>query len=239
MSLLDVRLQFREVTGRADLVNEDGTDNGADYYINAGQRYLDRKAENQKSVARYFVKPALNANLATFVDCRSIKEVWISNGTTRVQLTTKTIQELRELYPEIAQTSGQPLYYSPAYLRITPEFDRIDTAAFTTAYGAQDVLLTTHYKYNGVLFYPPSDGTWIMEVWGYFYSPKLEEDADESYWTEMHPEVLVMGAAYMLEAMNRNTQGMKDWDGAISTHLSGIEMDMIEEDVTSWSEMEG
>jgi len=45
-----------------------------------------------------------------------------------------------------------------------------------------------------------------------------------------HPEALIAAAAYILEVMYRNTEGMKDWLGAITMLTSGIEMDMIEEE---------
>ena len=51
MNLLQIRQKFRTLSGRHDLVESDGSDNGADFYINAGQRHLDRLDETQKSPA--------------------------------------------------------------------------------------------------------------------------------------------------------------------------------------------
>lgn len=43
MDLEDIRDKFIELSGRDDLANDDGTDNGADYFINAGQKFLDKR----------------------------------------------------------------------------------------------------------------------------------------------------------------------------------------------------
>lgn len=42
MDLSEVRAKFIQLSGRDDLVNADTTDNGANYFINAGQKFLDR-----------------------------------------------------------------------------------------------------------------------------------------------------------------------------------------------------
>jgi len=54
MNLLQLRTKFRSLSGRFDLVNADFTDNGADFFINEGRKYLDRLDETQKSWASCF-----------------------------------------------------------------------------------------------------------------------------------------------------------------------------------------
>ena len=43
MNLGTIRAKFIELSGRDDLVNADDTDNGANYFITAGQRFLEKK----------------------------------------------------------------------------------------------------------------------------------------------------------------------------------------------------
>lgn len=43
MNLGTVRAQFIKMSGRDDLVNSNGSDNGANFYINAGQEFLDKR----------------------------------------------------------------------------------------------------------------------------------------------------------------------------------------------------
>ena len=86
------------------------------------------------------------------------------------------------------------------------------------------------YEYNGITWMPPTDVAIVVEIQGLWYSKKLALDADNNYWSVNHPEALIAAAAYILEVMYRNTEGMKDWLGAITMLTSGIEMDMIEEE---------
>jgi len=50
MNLLQIRQKLRIESGRFDLVNSDGSDSGADFFINEGSRYLDRLETIGKSV---------------------------------------------------------------------------------------------------------------------------------------------------------------------------------------------
>jgi len=47
MNLKEIRQEFAEKSGQLDLVNEDGSDNGANFYLNAGQQYLDKLIEKK------------------------------------------------------------------------------------------------------------------------------------------------------------------------------------------------
>jgi len=82
MSLLEVRTQLIKITGRYDLVVDavDYADNGADFYINAGQLWLDRRETHKKSFSRVFETVSAGEWYLTFQLCRAIKEVWISNS---------------------------------------------------------------------------------------------------------------------------------------------------------------
>ena len=43
MNLGTIRAKFITLSGRDDLVNNDDSDNGANYFINAAQKYLDKR----------------------------------------------------------------------------------------------------------------------------------------------------------------------------------------------------
>ena len=75
MNLLQLRVKFREISGRFDLVNDDGSDNGADFFINEGRKYLDRLDETQKSWASCFRWLEIGKFSVSFPYCRAIKEV--------------------------------------------------------------------------------------------------------------------------------------------------------------------
>jgi hypothetical protein len=151
------------------------------------------------------------------------------------------MKDLREYYNEPLENiaNGTPLYYAPAVLRVIPESDRLGIDEFDGIIGYADVMFSQHYLYNGVIFYPPTDGTYTIEVWGLFYSPELASDTEESFWSVVHPEVLLMAAMHQLEVMYRNTEGANDWLNAINLEVSGLGKDFVEEHIADVNQMEG
>ncbi len=242
MTLLEVRTQFAKTTGRYDLIvdAEDFADNGADFYINAGQAYLDRLESHNKSYSRVFETVTLGQWYKIFQLCRAIKEVWISNSDgEKWQLTKSDFNILRAAYAEDPADidNGDPLYYSPIFIRRTPETSDTVTIDF---FGATEYTEENdHFEYNGLVFLPPAGGTYTLEINGLFYHPKLSADGDENYWTEVNPIVLVMAASRAVEVMYRNTEGVNDWTAAINAELFGLGKDLVEEDIASADQMEG
>jgi len=241
VNLEEIRQAFIKRSGRYDLVvdadpPESGADNGANFYINSGQRFLDRKADVHKAYGRTFKYPRKGAIAVLFRDCRAIKEVWTANSESRTQLEKKSMPDLRVGYPKPPDEGdqGRPLYYSPAFLRAVPETDRMTIDEFEGIIDYSDVMFDKHYAYNGVIFAPPSDGTYMVEVWGMFYC-----DTDESFWSVVHPSVLLMAAMRELEVVYRNTEGVKDWERSIIVELEGLGKDMVEEDIVEADQMKG
>lgn len=242
MNLLEVRNKFVSLSGRNDLIVPSTlVDNGANFYINAGQRFLDRKYRFPKDVGIYpFVLP-VGGWYVLVPYCRAIKEVWTTNVDERIQLEKKTLQDFLLTYnePVLSEETGSTIHYTPAILRGIPEADRATAKSLSTIVGFQTTLVGDHYGYNGVLLGPPTDEQVLVEVYGLFYSPELINDTDQSFWTSQHPEVLLYAALYELEISYRNTQGANDWLGAIESHSSGIDMDTVEEDISESDQMEG
>lgn len=242
MSLVEVREQFAKISGRHDLVVDttDWADNGADFYINAGQMFLDRLANFKKSRSRVFTEITSGDWYALFQSCRSIKEVWISNSDgEKWKLIKKDFDIIRAAYAEDPANldSDDPLYYAPINLRRSPETADTITVDF---FGATEYTETgDHFEYNGIVFMPPVDDTMTLEIRGLFYHPKLSDDDDENYWTEVHPIILVMAACRALEVISRNTEGVNDWTNSIKAELFGLELDEVEEDSAEVDDMEG
>jgi hypothetical protein len=80
MDLLHVRQKFRDLSGRYDLVNADGSDNGANFFINEACRQLDRSIETQKSYGTYMEILAIGTWNVQFNRCRAVQEVWITTS---------------------------------------------------------------------------------------------------------------------------------------------------------------
>ena len=237
MNLSQIREYFRVLSGRFDLTDEN-SGFMADFHINSASQFLDRRSEIQKTWASHYVFAEIGDWFVQFPHCRSVKEVWISSQTARWQLEKKNLQDvLSEYFTELVSLldTGVPVYYSPAITRYIPEGTVLhpDVASFT------DVISTTGYGYNAILFAPPTDARLLVEVVGLFYSVALVDDKDENFWSAIHPSLLIKAALREVEVFNRNSNGVKDWEAAITTDLSTINFDLVEELIAEVDQMEG
>lgn len=239
MNLLQLRTKFRGLSGRFDLVNDDYSDNGADFFINEGRKYLDRLDETQKSWASCFRFMETGFWSVQFPYCRVIKEVWAASSTSRWQLEKKRLQDLMEGYLTGLPSSrelGCPLYYSPCISRYVPENATVlDIESFI---GWVDIPSGNAHEYNAILVNVPTSEKLTITINGLFYSAELVNDTDENYWSAVHPMLLYMAAMRQIEIANRNTQGVNDWNMAIMTEIKQLGMDLVEELIAEVSEME-
>jgi len=232
MTLVEIREAFARRTGRYDLVIDttDWADNGADFYIQAGSRFLDRKVTTGFSKAKHYEDGAVDEWYKVFQECRAILEVWIANDEYRKKLELRDVDTFRAYYnePPGSIDSGTPTYYTPALLRTHPQGDTIYLEKFVDTTVSESSKYD--YEYNGVMWMPPTDEKIVVEIQGLWYSKKMTDDAHNNYWSVNHPEALIAASCYVLESMYRNTEGMKDWINAITELTSGIEMDMVDEE---------
>jgi hypothetical protein len=241
MNLLQTRKKFRDLSGRHDLVNEDGSDRGADFFINEGRKFLDRLDETQKSWASYFVLVDIGDFIIRFPYCRAIKEVWIatvSDG--RWQLEKKSLQDLTEGYLTgllASRTNGTPLYYAPGITRYIPENTTI--ADMGSLNDFVEVPSDNAYEYNCILLNVPTDQQLMVNVRGLFYSAELINDSDKNYWSEAHPMLLYMSAMRQMEVVQRNPSGVTNWTNSILVELQQLGKDLVDEVISEVSEMEG
>jgi hypothetical protein len=237
MDLVTLREQFVKLSGRYDLVVDttDWEDSGADFFIQAGQDYLDRYYATPKATNTIFEKLDTGEWYLTFSKCRVIKEVWINNTEGRSRLTKKDMSWLYQKYSAlISETdNGTPLYYCPARLRSTDSTDQIALGAFFNYVKDDSDAL------RGILIFVPPDEAIVVEIQGLFYSDTLTLDTDESYWSENWPAILIKAALYQVEVFNRNTEGMKDWKLAIEDEFLGLDKDNVEEEVSDINQIEG
>ena len=241
MNLVQIRAQFRTTSGRHDLVAADGSDTGADFFINAGQRHLDRRSQVQKSFATCFRFLEIGRYSVQFPYCRAVKEIWVGTTEARWQLKKKNLADLLAGYFTSLPSgidSGTTLYYSPAVTRAAPETFNTPADELESFAGYVDVLSADHFAYNSILVAPPTSERLAVQVKGLFYSDQLVEDTDKSYWTEVHPDILIMAAMRAVEIINRNTQGVNDWNSAISEEVTKIDMDLVEEEIAEVTQIE-
>jgi len=239
MNLLEIRQKFREISGRFDLVNGDGSDNGANFYINEGRKYLDRLDETQKSWASHFVFMEESLFSVQFPYCRAIKEVWAGSTTARWQLEKKSLQDITTGYLSgmpSDRESGVPLYFSPIITRYVPE--NLPASSFEAFIGFVDIPAGNVPTYNGIIVNVPTDERLVIEIRGLFYSHELTLDTDSNYWSVVHPLLLIMATMRQIEIVNRNTQGVNDWTTSITDEMKQLGMDLVEELIAEVTQIE-
>lgn len=243
MTLLEVRTQTTKISGRYDLVVDAAAwaDNGMDFYIRAGQQWMERITNIKNSDAKVLAEITSGDWYTLIQRARAIKRVWCSNAEGELwELEEIDYEILRAAYAEDPANldGGDPLYYTPIYLRTVPEpsgsitIDQFGPTTYSEA--GKD-----HWDYNGLLFMPPADANFTLKIEGYFYEPRLTLDADENYWTEVETMALVLATLRSLELSYRNTEGAKDWERAVQAELLGLDKDLVEEEIAQEDQMEG
>jgi hypothetical protein len=133
--------------------------------------------------------------------------------------------------------NGTVLYYSPGITRYIPEEITADT--FESYIGWVDIPSGSSHEYNSILLNVPTDEKIVLDIKGLFYTAQLVNDTDENHWSVAHPALLIMAAQRMMEVFHRNTQGVNDWDNAISQYNTQLGMDLVEELIAEVNHMEG
>lgn len=239
MNLLQVRTQFVKISGRYDLVVDTSTwvDNGANYYIQAGQDMLERLIGTlPDSEGRIWETLAIGGYYISFKKrCRAINEVWVNTSDKRYPLEKKDWNWLKGEYDGIisASDNGEPLYYCPAKLREIDVTDKGATGAF------YNYTLSDSKDYRGILIFPATDEQIDLEVLGKFYQPSLSLDADTNILTILHPDVLIKAAIYQLELYYKDRYKLKSILDAISLDVLEIGKDVVEEEIQDITQIEG
>lgn len=101
MNLLAIRTQFVDKSGRFDLVDDttDYADNGANFFIQAGQRLLDSILPNRKDTGRYVKDISINQSSLILKYIRAFDSIYVKgSGSERQPLTRKSYSWLLEQY---------------------------------------------------------------------------------------------------------------------------------------------
>ena len=262
MTLVLARQHLVELSGRYDLVVDtiNWANSGADFFIQAGQRWLDRNSAIYQSGAKYYKTLAQGAWYDLIPDCRAIQEAWISNssgskwklqrrdygdilyevsvtaGQATDPLVPLTIYQGNSLIDPGTISAGAPINYAPVVLRTVPDASGLATI---DQFGPVSYTGGNQYDVDGVILLPPVTAGHVLEVHGLFYQPKLVSDTDKNYWTEKEEFTLVLAACRAIEVSLRNQQGVADWESAIASELRGIEFDLVDEESSEAHSMRG
>jgi hypothetical protein len=240
MNLIETREKFRNISGRYDLVNKDLSDNGADYFINEGSKWLDRKTETTKSWGSYPIIRPIDSWYVQFQFARSVKEVWMTTLNGRFQLEKKSIQDLLSTYLNTAPSqwiSGTPTYYAPALTRLIPEVKTpADIASLSAFIG---VINPASNEYNAILLNSPIDSQALFEVVGLFYSKVLILDTDENFWSQVHSLLLIQAAILQTYIISGNRSMMTTYINNLDDQLKDLDMDLVDQLISEVDQMAG
>lgn len=240
MNLLEIRAKFRDISGRYDLVNDDLSDNGADFFINEGSKYLDRLIETQKSPASFMSIIAAGTWSIQFPHARAVKEVWITTAEGRIQLTKLKLQDMIATYFASLPAefeNGTPEYYSPIISRYIPETISAETLATFASYVG--IITSEGNDYNAITLSCPVDQNTLVEIYGLFYNRELTSDEDENFWSTTHPMMLIQAAIRQTYVTSGNAAMLKIMESNILSEATRIDMDTVEQAIAEADQMEG
>lgn len=211
-----------DITGRFDLVkdSEGYEDAGANFYIQAGSRFLDSRYRTRESDARTTLTLKEGKGTYPLEGYLSVRGVQIyhedSGWVTLGYVEREEIQELGET----DDVSKLPRLYTVVNLLENPLVEKP----------------SQNTKKLAVQLWPVPEQELQAEVTGRF-SAGLKRDSDYSYWTINYPEMLISAAQYQIEVFHRNTQGANDHLRALETLGRELEFDKIESEVNELNAM--
>ena len=248
MTLIAVREEFARLSGRHDLVTDFAagtyTDNGANKFIKAGLRLLDRMQDTPKSEAWIQKDVAIgDFKMVLALEAVTIKEVWKSDADGRKELEEKTLSEIMKGFatPYADLTNGAIKYWAPVPIGLGPEQEDLTSGNFSNefTFDFEKFTFGDHYSTRGILLLPPTDAIATISVLGRFHSFFSTTDGDKNYWYEQQEDIMVLACLAVLERSYRNTEGYNDWIRAIKQELDGIDKDLVEDDNSISMTMDG
>ena len=239
MNLLEIRTDLTTKSGRYDLVNASTfADNGMDFHINAGQKFLDKLVTVPDSQANIFFAPVAGEySITVDKSCRAIYEVWANDDESRWPLNKLSLGDFKYTYyePVTAITAGSPCDYTFMDMRSISPAEQSSLAEFLSKPAVEG----SGFGYRGIVFGPQLDATYVIEVIGLFSQIVLTSDSDSNFWSFNYPHLLIMAALRSIEVFNRNTEGVNDWTKSIISETTELDFDVAEEDSYDIDQIEG
>lgn len=238
MDYIDIRNEFKRLSGRYDLEDNTVDTDMIDFFMNSAQRYLDRKLAAGKMEARFPIVLAPGDFIVRTEQIRSIKEVWATNSVgNRWELKRMTMNEFRWYFGKEYSllTPGLPSKYAIGKFRPVPD-NLIPSANMQDV---EDVIVSNeNYKYNGVIISPPTSEEITLTIWGLFYSPALSySKLSKSYWTENHSDMLIQAAMMKVSSFYGDPTRAEEHKKSLIEDLIGLDFDLVDENLIDPMEM--
>lgn len=226
MNLFELRQQFVVRSGRYDLVGEGGENAGADFFIQAGQRFLDRRSNMEAAQDAIHVGSLIaGESFLTLPACWLIKSVEALKDHHSGWYPLHRLHHRGSLRYAF-KPSGGPLYYIEASDRDAPRTQprrACDIEAPADAFEHRELITPESWSFLTLEIFPKASITTTIRVKGKFYSEPLLRDEDYNYWSINHPDTLLKAALYQLEIFYRNSEGAQDWLNSIQLDLTDLE----------------
>lgn len=197
MNLKEIREQFVLKSGRYDLITESGEDSGANFFIQAGQRLIDKSGDfNTGQIASWL--DTLSSGAAEFVvpNCWAIQTIHGKDASASSDNWNLFTQVHSFTTPDCCFSCGQ--MYTIVPIRELPTLrDRPAKDINIPAYSLSISSTLTEEAVQGVRvkLFPKLSRDTLVRVAGNFYSPTLVQDTDANYWSNWHPEILLKAAS--------------------------------------------
>jgi len=230
MNLVSLRKQLREVSGRFDLVEEDGTDSGLDFYIEGAIKYLNTRGIVDKPIARLFFDVPAGVQVIPFNDeVRIVKEVWLRTSSSSQ---FRKLLNVKFMHHDLVDKTGNPVYYKPAYLQVIPT-----SYLFKDLSVLPDDVFSPSLKYNSIVLFPYPISDVQLEILVDHLHDSICNGTN--YWIKEHPELLIMATMRQMEIFHRNTQGVNDWDRSVEEYILNLRQELVHEEALEYTRMEG
>ena len=187
MTLLEIRTELIKQSGRYDLVSSPTTfaDNGANYFIQQAQRFLDRKLDTRYNKAHYRKQLILSDTVFVLPGFRVVDRVFLYGNGSELELRKRAKEYLFKMYDDpdniITLDRTRPIFYAEVPYKVVDDRQK---------YGAEEIT-------NGA--FATTLSGWTVDlgtiVWnaGHAYHPAGVEDL-------MYQTTLVSGLTYRVQA---------------------------------------
>lgn len=236
MNLQEIRKQFVVSTGLYHLVSDDGSDNGANFYINAGLRYLEGLLNVGKAQAVRSV--SLVNGTAVLPYFRSVTKVKIRLFSNTDWLDAPRAIPNRSIdYSIVKSPSGYVHQVIDSRGMVEELYGEADDVMLSSDAGRETPVMQASNQLSLVIHPTPTE-LYQCQVEG-LVRELLLVDEDECYISREYPQLLIFAAAREVETMNRNTQGINDWDAAITRYMVQIDQEAVWLEAEHIDQMEG
>lgn len=230
MTLRDIRERLIKATGRTDLIEDQKTypDDGADWYINAGIRFLDQQLPGELSRTKVIKATTEGSPSISIPDVRAIKDVRIQeSGERNRDLERYGLFDFYEHFGDEEYLSaegnqGKPMHYAYGIQR------GLNKSSLNQAPREARVLL----------LHPVPDKVYDIAITSENFSQKLEDDSDINWWTLNFPELLVLAARREIEVDHRNQTGVQQFEQQLNRRLMDIDSDQVSDEISNSGQMD-